>query len=181
MVDDDARLVARVQAQDLAALGEIYDRYSGRIYTYLYHHLGDRQLAEDLTGDVFLKMLEAAKSARFARTSLSGWLFRIAHNLVYDHRRYRGPGLDDIEEHLDLTNTMPDPESSTERKLAQDNLRAALHSLTDEQQQVVLLRFAEDMPAEQVATVMGRSEGSVWSLQHRALAALRRALEGALA
>jgi len=73
---------------------------------------------------------------------------------------------------------MPDPESATEHKLAQDGLRAALHSLTGDQQQVILLRFAEDMPAEQVAAVMGKSEGAVWALQHRALAALRRALEG---
>lgn len=193
-MDDDARLMQRVQSQDLAALGEIYDRYAVRIYNYLYHYLGDRQLAEDLTGDVFLKMVEAARSARFAQTSLSGWLFRIAHNLVYDYHRYRPPATESLDEGLLETDYGPvsdtrvaeaavspdEPLAAVERQLAQDGLRTALNDLTEDQRQVILLRFAEDLPAETVAEVLGKTEGAVWSLQHRALAALRRMLEGVL-
>ena len=71
-MDDELSLAARAARQDPVALSAIYDRHSGRIYAYLYRRLGDRQLAEDLTGEVFLRMLEASRSSHFARTSLTG-------------------------------------------------------------------------------------------------------------
>jgi RNA polymerase sigma-70 factor (ECF subfamily) len=168
---EEAHLIARVQANDPAALGEVYDRYATRIYTYLYHRLGDRFLAEDLTSEVFVRMLEAARSRRFAQTSLSGWLYRIAHNLVVDHYRSR-----DEPVPLDegLVDSAAGPASSVEARLAQEELRMALEHLTEDQQQVIYLRFGEGLTAKQVAEVLGKPETAVWSLQHRALARLQR-------
>ena len=173
---EQAHLIARVQAKDPVALGEVYDRYAVKIYTYLYHRLGDCPLAEDLTSEVFVRMLEAAGSRRFAHTSLSGWLYRIAHNLVVDHHRRRGEtvrldeGLADME---------AGPVSSVEAKLAQDELRTALHHLTEDQRQVIVLRFGEGLAAKQVADVLNKPETAVWSLQYRALARLQRVMGGA--
>ena len=170
-------LLERAREYDQAALSEIHDRYSKKIYSYIYRRLGDVHLAEDLTAEVFLKMLEAAQSKRFARTSLSAWLYRIAHNLVVDHFRSQPQGeVEPWDERLraavdDLTVTV-------EAKLAQQGLRAALSHLTQEQQQVIILRFGEGLSAPQVAEVLDKSEGAVRALQHRALRMLRRTMKG---
>jgi len=182
--DNEQRLIAQARQGDTAALSAIYDQYAEKIYIYLYHRLGDRQLAEDLTGDVFVRMVEAAETPRFADTSLSGWLYRIAHNLLVDHfRRHR--------EEVALTEESPmpatpagsgeGPAAIVERKLAQDGLRKALEVLTEEQRQVIVLRFGEGLTAREVAETMGKQENAIWQLQHRALNGLRRALAGALA
>lgn len=172
---EEARLMARVQANDPVALGQVYDRYATRIYNYLYHRLGDRPLAEDLTSEVFVRMLEAARSRRFARTSLSGWLYRIAHNLLVDHYRRRQETVP-LDE--GLVGVEDGPASSVEAKLAQDELRAALQNLTEAQQQVIFLRFGEGLTAKQVSEVLNKPETAVWSLQHRALARLQRTMGG---
>lgn len=176
MDTEETRLIARVQARDPVALGEVYDRYATRIYTYLYHRLGDRPLAEDLTSEVFVRMLEAAQSRRFAHTSLSGWLYRIARNLVVDHHRRRSETVPLDEE---LVEPEAGPAGTVEARLAQDELRAALQHLTEDQRQVIVLRFGEGLTAKQVAEVLSKPETAVWSLQHRALARLQRVMAGA--
>jgi len=175
-VRDETSLLKRAREYDQAALSEIYDRYSKKIHSYIYRHLGDVHMAQDLTAEVFLKMLEAAQSKRFARTSLSAWLYRIAHNLVVDH--FRSQPQREIESWDEkLRAAVDDPTVVVEQKLAQHGLRAALSHLTQEQQQVIVLRFGEGLSAPQVAEVLGKSEGAVRALQHRALAALRRIME----
>jgi len=176
-VPDEASLLERARRQDQVALGEIYDLYARKIYAYLYHRLGDRSLAEDLTAEVFLKMLEAAHSAHFARVSLAAWLYRIAHNLVVDYLR-RQPQRETLSLHEDMGLVAGDAAAEVDKKLRQDRLRAALQHLTEEQQQVVFLRFGEGLSAPQVAEVLGKTEGAVRALQHRALDTLRHILEG---
>ena len=93
---DERGLLERAQHYDEGALGELYDRYAPRIYRYVYRHVGDAVLAEDLTGDVFVRVLQALQSERFWQTSFQAWLYRIAHNLVVDHYR-RGAKVNEIE------------------------------------------------------------------------------------
>lgn len=176
MSDVEHDLIARTQQGDAAALSVIYDQYAEKIYVYFYHRLGDRQLAEDLTGDVFVRMVEAADTPRFADTSLSGWLYRIAHNRLVDHFRQQ-------REEVELFEGIPmqgeGPAVTAERKLAQDRLRQAMDGLTEDQRQVIVLRFGEGLTAREVAEIMGKKENAIWQLQHRALNGLRRTLEGA--
>ena len=169
--------IAKARQGDAAALSAIYDQYAQKIYVYFYHRLGDRQLAEDLTGDVFVRMVEAADTARFADTSLSGWLYRIAHNLLVDYLRRRREEVG-LPERLPSQGGDEDPTAVAERKLAQDRLRQALQTLTEEQRQVIILRFGEGLTAREVAAIMGKRENAIWQLQHRALNNLRRALAG---
>jgi len=82
-------LLEKASRADTAAVGEIYDQYAEKIYAYIYHRVGQAELAEDLTGQVFVRMLEAIRSGQAWKTSFSGWLYRIAHNLVIDHYRRR--------------------------------------------------------------------------------------------
>ncbi|MFM7583542.1 MAG: RNA polymerase sigma factor, partial [Caldilinea sp.] len=86
---EEALLAAAMEYDD-AALSELYDRYEVKIFTYIYRRTGEESLAEDLTSQVFLKMLESICDQKAWRSSFSGWLYRIAHNLVIDHYRRRG-------------------------------------------------------------------------------------------
>jgi len=175
-VGDEKRLLERAGEYDPVALGRIYDQYSVKIYNYIYHRIGDAHVAEDLTAEVFLKMLEAVKASAGWRISLSGWLYRIAHNLVVDYfrRKPRREGLP-LDEQLMAAQ---DDSAHLERVLAQQRLRAAIRRLTEDQQQVIILKFVEEMSNAEVAEILGKTEGAVKALQHRALAALRRILQG---
>jgi RNA polymerase sigma-70 factor (ECF subfamily) len=174
-VSDEARLLERAGEYDPVILGQIYDEYFGRIYAYIYHRIGDARVAEDLTADVFLRMLESVKAEKGWQTSLTGWLYRIAHNLVIDHYRRQskrdGPSLDER-----LVAAAESTSLRMETLLSQEQLRTAIQTLTEEQQQVVVLKFVEDLSNAEVARILGKTEGAVKALQHRALVTLRRAL-----
>jgi RNA polymerase sigma-70 factor (ECF subfamily) len=175
-VRDEASLLERAKEYDPSALGEIYDRYCVRIHNYIYRRVGNAHLAEDLTAEVFVRMLQAARSDKFARTSLSAWLYRIAHNLVVDHFRSQ-PQWEVQPWDEGLRAAVDDPTVAIEAELAQQGLRAALSHLTQEQQQVIVLRFGEGLSAPQIAEILDTSEGAVRALQHRALASLRRVMK----
>ncbi len=175
---DEAALLERAKAYDSAALGLLYDRYSGRIYNYIYHRIGEPGLAEDLTGQVFLRMLEAIQNERAWQSSFSGWLYRIAHNLIIDHYRRRGRSQQmSLEDVPTLPALEGDPLEAVEERLSQERLRAAIRRLTPEQAQVIVLRFLEGLNIAEVAKVMRKSEGAIKALQYRAVMALREILE----
>jgi RNA polymerase sigma-70 factor (ECF subfamily) len=162
---------------DEAALSELYDRYEMKIYNYIYRRTSDQALSEDLTAQVFLKMLEALHNERAWHSSFSGWLYRIAHNLVIDHYRAR-----DRQKQISLDEApmMPDPDDgpvrAAEISLDADTVRAAIRRLTDEQAQVISLRFLEGYSFGEIAEIMDKTEGAVKALQHRAVATLRQLL-----
>jgi RNA polymerase sigma-70 factor (ECF subfamily) len=172
---NEAALRERASALEPAALAEIYDTFSGKLYNYIYHRTGDSAAAEDLTGEVFVRMIEAIRSDRTWSTSLQGWLYRIAHNLVVDHFRRQskrdGPELD--ERWMAPVN----PTHTFEGLFYSNQLRTAMGFLTEEQQQVIILKFVEDLSNAQVAEIMGKTEGAIKALQHRGLAALRRVVD----
>ena len=172
-------LVDSAGTLDQTTLGQIYDDYYERIYNYIYHRLGEASLAEDMAGEVFLRMLESVQSDRAWRTSLTGWLYRIAHNLVIDHYRRRGRhDVTELDERVTSDERTGAPRISVEHMLTQQQLTLALTYLTDEQQEVVVLKFVEDMSNSEIAEIMGKSKGAVKALQHRALTTLRRVMEG---
>jgi RNA polymerase sigma-70 factor (ECF subfamily) len=175
-VTNDRHVFEAAREYDPAVLAEIYDQYSAKIYSYIYHRTGDRELAEDLTADVFLRALEAIQNKKGWTSSLQGWLYRIAHNLVVDHFRRQskreGPPLNERIAASDDRSLQ-----IAERILAGEKLRAALQHLTEDQQQVIILKFVEDLSNREVAEIIGKTEGAVKALQHRGLAALRRILE----
>lgn len=171
----DERLLQRVQDYDPDALGEVYDRYAIRIYNYIYYRLGDPSLAEDLTGTVFAKMLEAIQTSKAWNVSFSGWLYRIAHNLVVDHFRRSQQNTATVDEQAQSGEL--DPLRAVERRLESDRLRRAIAQLTAEQGLVITLKFADELSNAEVAKLMGKTEGAIKSLQFRAIASLRRILE----
>jgi len=173
----EAALLAAAMQYDEAALGELYDRYEAKIFNYIYRRTGDEALAEDFTAQVFLKMLESIRDQKAWHSSFSGWLYRIAHNLVIDHYRRRGrQGSVNIEEAAPTASEEQDPEVTVEQALDAERLRAAIRRLTDEQAEVVSLRFLEGYSISEVATMMNRTEGAIKALQYRAVATLRTLL-----
>lgn len=172
-------LLDRAREYDTEALGDLYDRYAGRIYAYICYRVGDETLAEDLTASVFVKMLRAIRSSRSWNKSFSAWLYRIAHNAVVDHfrRRDRAEELP-LDERLVATGDNP-PESVTAMARA-TAVGEVLGALTEDQQLVIIYKFFEGYSNREVAGMMGKTEGAIKSLQYRALASLRRHLGEAI-
>lgn len=172
------RLVERGQQGDRRALEELYLMHFDRIYSYLHMSVGNRHDAEDLTTQTFVRMLESIDRFQWRKVPISAWLFRIAHNLAMDHFR-AGRRWQPEEE-------PPEPgESEVARRSAHEEALDAIgrqsmlemiESLSPDQQQVLTLKFVFSFSNGEVATILGKTEGAVKSLQHRALASLQRQL-----
>ncbi len=171
-------LLASAAAFDETALGELYDRYEARIYSYIFRRTGDATLAEDLTAQVFLKMLEAIRSGKGWHSSFSGWLYRIAHNAVIDYYRQRDRQQQvQLEDAVSVVASDHNPVVIAETNMDANRLRAAIARLTEEQADVISLRFLEGYSISEVAIMMDKTEGSIKALQYRAVATLRQLLQ----
>ena len=167
-------LVERAQAGDRAALEELYLVHFDHIFGYLHVTVGNRHDAEDLTTQTFVRMLESIGRFRWQKAPFSAWLFRIAHNLAMDHFRSRRRWQPEEE--------VPEPEGSAESSAEEEALKVLssesmfdlIESLSDEQRQVLILKFVFDFSNQEAATVLDKTEGAIKSLQHRALASLQK-------
>jgi RNA polymerase sigma-70 factor (ECF subfamily) len=166
-------LVSEAQAYSQEAWAQIYDDYYAKIYEYCYLRTGDRAASEDLAADVFLEALRGIRRYRYRGVPLSAWLYKIARNLTADHlqRKKRRPTVPLGNEPDNPRLSSPD--RSDERAVWQDVLHA-IRELTEDQQQVILLRFFHGLSHDEVAAAMDRKPGAVRVLQNRALTALRR-------
>ena len=173
--DDVRALVERAKRGDREAFEELYLLHFDRIYSYLQLSVGNKHDAEDLTNQTFVKMIESIDRFEW-RNPISAWLFRIAHNLAMDHFRSRRRWQSEEEP--------PEPPGSEERSAEDEAFRAIgqqsmfelIENLSEDQQQVLTLKFAFDFSNAEVGTILGKSEGAVKSLQHRALGSLQRQL-----
>jgi RNA polymerase sigma-70 factor, ECF subfamily len=167
-------LVERAQGGDRGALEELYLLYFDRIYSYLHVSVGNRHDAEDLTTQTFLRMLEAIGRFRWQAAPFSAWLFRIAHNLAMDHFRARRRVQSEEE-----VPEVPGAEELSAEDQALDSIGQAgmlelIERLSAEQRQVLTLKFLFGFANAEVAGILGKTEGAVKSLQHRALASLQK-------
>ena len=171
---DLRRLVDLAQHGDREALEALYLLHFDRIYSYLHLSVGNRHDAEDLTTQTFLKMLEAIGRFRWKTAPFSAWLFRIAHNLAMDH--FRATKRWQPEEEV------PEPEGSEEssaeeaalQSIGRRSMLELIENLSHEQKQVLTLKFVFNFSNGEAATILGKTEGAVKSLQHRALASLQK-------
>jgi RNA polymerase sigma-70 factor (ECF subfamily) len=168
------RLVERAQQDDRQALEELYLMHFDRIYSYLHMSVGNRHDAEDLTTQTFTKMLESIKRFRWQSAPFSAWLFRIAHNLAMDHFRAsrRWQPEEEVPEPRDEAE--PSAEAAAMQTIGRESMLGLIEGLSTEQQQVLTLKFVFNLPNAEVATILGKTEGAVKSLQHRALVSLQK-------
>jgi RNA polymerase sigma-70 factor (ECF subfamily) len=173
---DEVALVRRSQTGDQDAFACLYNAYLDRIYRYVYFRVDDQQLAEDITSQVFLKAWEKLHSYQIDSSPFIAWIYRIAHNTVVDNYRTRKTSIslenvkpaeishiDGIDEKLDL-------------QLESQQLREALQELTEEQQQVLILKFVAQRSTEEIAQQLGKQPGAIRAVQMRALQGLARYL-----
>ncbi len=173
---DDA-LITRGQRGDVNAIGRLYDRHRESIFRYLWIRLDDQQLAEDLTGDVFMRMLDALPRYQLQGLPFRAWLYRIAHNLLIDHFRKLNHQVTVPLEVVENQEASDDPDRAVEQILLSERLQAALMNLEPTQCDVVALRFLVGLSLHETALTLGKTESAIKALQHRGLSSLRRVLE----
>lgn len=169
--------ITRAQNGDAGVISELYERYHQGIFRYLYYCVGDLQTAEDLTSDVFVRMLRSIQHYEVKQASFDAWIFQIARNLAIDHHRRKKQ-----QNHLHLEDVhLQEPSLDNihnDSRLDSQILMQALNQLNDAQRDVIILRFINQVPLSQAANLLRKSEDSVKALQRRGLAALRQILSG---
>ncbi len=173
---DERSWVEKARAGNVEAIGILYERYFERIYRYVYIKVGEPAEAEDITEQVFLKMIEAISGFQWQGSSFASWLYRIAHNQVVDtlrqHSRRPQVPLEPLGDMLPSEGK--DPHFYAEQSDFRDHLRDAMTELTDLQAQVINLKFGAGLSNAEVADVLERSEGAVKALQYSALQNLHK-------
>jgi RNA polymerase sigma-70 factor, ECF subfamily len=173
MLEINTKLIQRAQQGDRTVIADLYRHYYLNMFHFLYYRVGDRETAEDLTSEVFLRMLRFIGSFNPPAATFGSWLFEIARNLATDHFRRMGIRNDvELEEEI-MSHKYEDPLTSVERGLTNETMRRALHKLNDDQRDVIVLRFVAGMQIGEVAKALNKSEDAIKGLQRRALAALR--------
>lgn len=163
---------------DPQALAALHDQLYPHVYRYVCYRVEDSQVCEDISAEVFLRFLVVLKKKGQKVQSARGWLLGTANHLVMDfyRKKYRRR-----DENLDHHTNLPDnhnPEQEAETSFTLEEVREAMHNLTSDQQHVITLRFSQEFSLEETARMMGKSINAVKVLQYRALAALRRQLDG---
>ena len=176
-MDDETldRLVSRAKEGDSEAFGQLFDAYADPIHRFVASRVHSPSDAEDLTQLVFVKALEALPRYEARGIPFGGWLFRLARNAIIDQIRTRRDSLP-LEEALARETEDRGPEAAAALRDDLDRVAAALADLTDDQREVIELRFFAGLNVLETAVAMGRQEGTVRGLQFRAIAALRRSL-----
>jgi RNA polymerase sigma-70 factor (ECF subfamily) len=170
---DELTLVRRAIQRDREAFGALYDKHVVRVYRHIYYIVGRPAEAEDLTAQAFLQAWEAIERYQIRGAPFVSWLLRIAHNLAVSYLRSK-------RESSELPDTLVDaskqsnPEQEVLRGAEGERVREAILGLRDEQRQVIILRFIDDLEYREVAEIVGKSVAAVRVIQHRALNSLRK-------
>jgi RNA polymerase sigma-70 factor (ECF subfamily) len=170
-------LIKAAQAGDKKAFAALYRAYVDKIYRYIYFRVESAETAEDLTADVFTRMIEGLPTYEDRSSPLLVWLYRIAHARVVDHyRRSRHASAQEDIDSLEL-GVEPDLDAPLVSSYQSDHIRAALATLTDGQRQVIILRFMEGYNLEGTARLLNKTVDAIKAMQYRALQALAQALQ----
>lgn len=163
---------------DREAFGLLYERYVRRIYSYVYYRTGNVADAEDLTARTFFQALNNVDRYQIQGVPFSAWLFRIAHNLVANWHRDNGRHrMTPIDGFVDVSNPADNPPDEAEEAEERQLLQAAVRRLAADRQQLLILKFVEQMSNAEIGVVMQRTEGAVKALLHRTVLSLKADLK----
>jgi len=175
-IPTEDKLLAAARRGKKQAIAEIYDHYFPPIYNFIRLRVEDRNMAEDLASEVFVKFIAAVQRQTAPRDSLRGWLFRVARNLLHDHYGSAHQiSTDSLEEWIPVAYES-DPEIELIRTVNVERAQSALRMLAAEQQEVLILRFEHELNLQETADIMGKSVGAIKQLQFRAISTLRQIL-----
>lgn len=167
-------LVGRAQQGDTAAFGELYDRYVDVVFRYVLFRVGDRNLAEDVTSETFLRALRRISTVSYQGRDVGAWFVTIARNLVLDHVKSSRYRLEVVTAEIaDAPAAISAPAGGPEHEVlaaaTNAELMACVAKLNADQQECILLRFMQGLSVAETAAIMGRNEGAIKALQHRAV------------
>jgi RNA polymerase sigma-70 factor (TIGR02952 family) len=164
------QLVTLAQAGDGDAFGLLYDKYVEPVYRYLYYRVGDRGLAEDFTSETFLRALRRIGKLEYQGRDVGAWFITIARNLVLDHAKSARNRFEVVtDEPIEGSNAVASTESTVLANLTSQELVAAVNQLGADQRECIVLRFIQGLSVSETAAVMGKGDGAVKALQHRAI------------
>lgn len=171
---NETDVLIRASQGDRDAFGELYARYIDRIFNYVYYRTGNTHDAEDLTARVFQRAMNHIHNYTDRGVPFSAWLYRIAHNLVANWHRDRSRKREIPISDIPVLPAKGDhPETKLVHTEEQDALLRLIRRLPPERQQLLILKFVENLSNAEIGQIMGRSEGAIKSLYHRTLLALR--------
>jgi RNA polymerase sigma-70 factor (TIGR02952 family) len=163
-------LVHRAQAGDAEAFGELYDHYVTMVHRYVYHRVGDRATAEDVTSETFVRALRRIDSLSFQGRDVGAWLVTIARNIIRDHVKSSRYRLEVATADMrDADRATDGPEDAVIQHLTNQQLLACVKQLGSEQQECIVLRFLHGLSVSETAEIMGKKDGAIKALQHRAV------------
>jgi len=175
---NEEEILSLASQGDRDAFGQLYEHYVERIFNYVYYRTGNTHDAEDLTARVFQRAMNHIQKYTDRGVPFSAWLYRIAHNLVANWHRDRSRKQEIPLDDLPILPAKGDhPERNLVRSQEQDSLLRMIRKLPAERQNLLILKFVEDLSNAEIGAIMGRSEGAVKTLYHRTLLALRDQLE----
>ncbi len=179
-------LVHAAQAGDTAAFGKLYDQYVDTVFRYVLFRLGDRELAEDVTSETFLRALRRISSISYQGRDVGAWFITIARNLILDHVKSSRYRREITTAEVAEAGTLPFPghdraaESGPEHQVlamaTKDELFRCIEALGDDQRDCIVLRFLQGLSVSETADIMNRNDGAVKALQHRAVRRLAQLL-----
>ena len=155
----ESQIIQACQAGHMEAFVTLYDEYVEKIYKFLYFRTFQKELAEDITSQVFLQAMSKIKSFDESKGTFQAWLYQIARNLLIDEYRKRKP-VEDIENHFDIASNV-NIENETNQTLSNEALQKLLLTLPEESQELVTMRLWDELSYSEIAQVTGKTEGSL--------------------
>jgi RNA polymerase sigma-70 factor, ECF subfamily len=171
---DERQLIARAGRGDKEAVSTLYEGYAQAIFRYISYRVESDMVAEDLTAEVFLRMVQGLPRYQDTGAPFGAWLYSIAATQVADHHRGKRRVAEPLSDSQASDDT--DPFGKTAKQQEQAQLRQALATLPEDYQTLLILRFMQGLPHTEVAATMGKSDANIRVMQHRALKALAKAL-----
>lgn len=175
MIDGEKNIIDRAIRGESSAFGQLYDHYMPMIYRFILLKVGRREEAEDLTHQVFLSALQNVSGYKDRGYPFSSWLYRIARNVIIDNARTRKEAVSiydlELEPHIE-----PAIEKTLDIKSELNSVTKAIAELTEEQQDVIIMKFIEGFSNQEIAKALDKNEGAIRTIQHRAIDKLKKLL-----
>ncbi|MBM3256964.1 MAG: RNA polymerase sigma factor [Candidatus Liptonbacteria bacterium] len=170
---DERQIIESAVGGEASAFGQLYDRYQPKIYRFVLFKVGHREEAEDLTHEVFMSAWQNIRNYRDFGFPFSSWLYQIARNRVIDHYRTKktNTSIEEVDPEYFVAPAVAS--LALEEKLEMERVRRALTQLKPEYQDVIIMRFIEELSLKETAAALGKTEGAVKLMQHRAMKALQ--------
>jgi RNA polymerase sigma-70 factor, ECF subfamily len=175
MLDGEDNIIREAIQGEASAFGLLYDHYQPQIYRFVFLKVGQREEAEDLTHQIFLNAWQNIRSYRHLGHPFSSWLYQIARNQVIDHYRTKKQDIG-LEAVAEFAVALDKSAVGLEHRLELEKVMAAVHTLKPIYQDIIVMRFVEELSLKEVATALKKSEGAIKLLQHRAMKQLKIAL-----